>query len=167
MALMGFVHCCVCVCVFMLWREWTQSNHNDHHCHHHHHNRHGWHFESTIIIITIANIADNEVFMASCWPWLRYRHGNSWQKKSIALLNYSLKLFWPNGAWTLHCVSLVWETRMRVWGRGGEENYDRNSSWNKWNKIRMKSDLGYEGGGACAWGDTAPLVQRALVIGTE
>lgn len=56
-----------------------------------------------IIIIIIANITDDEAFMALCWPRLKHRHGNRWQKRAQSLLNYSIKPFWPNGAWMLRC----------------------------------------------------------------
>lgn len=65
---------------------------------------------AAIIIIIIANITDDEAFMALCWPRLKHRHGNRWQKRAQSLLNYSVKPFWPNGAWMLRCGKSQAET---------------------------------------------------------
>lgn len=45
------------------------------------------------IIIIIANITDDEAFMALCWPRLRHRHGNRRQGKSTASLSVSVFSF--------------------------------------------------------------------------
>lgn len=81
--------------------------------------------ESAIIIIIIANIN---------WWWgvrglsLALTKVSPWKQmteKSTALSNYSMKLFWPNGAWMLLCLRRVRDQQCETYRGGTDESQGR------------------------------------------